>query len=353
MLMVGANDGELHVSTPASSAAHLPKLDDGTVTPVRPFDPAPARLFAFIPRAALPTINYYAQPGTNRWAWSVDGTVRTDDVYIDARPQRRELSGCRSASGDRLRSAACARASRLCTRPNGPDVHEQTGPPTDRRVGETLDVRAFLPGSGSCSVAPPFPTVLWEFTDDALDSGAVGVNAHGAPMDEDNEGGADLGFTWSVPTTGRIRVCTSNCGVAGSEVTEDRFVAIFGGGLVDNTNKSAGDWLYMVDIETGKVIYKRPVLGAVPNTVAAVDTDQDSYLDTAYFGTTAGYLYKVISGGLQRPALWQYPDPELRQRRTTRSGDSHYRQSPSRSRSSTPAAGRSTSSRRSSLLPCS
>jgi Tfp pilus tip-associated adhesin PilY1 len=41
----------------------------------------------------------------------------------------------------------------------------------------------------------------------------------------------------------------------------------------------------MVDIETGKAIYKRAVSSAVPSEPAAVDTDQDGFIDTMYVGT--------------------------------------------------------------------
>ena len=49
----------------------------------------------------------------------------------------------------------------------------------------------------------------------------------------------------------------------------------------------------MVDIETGKVIYKKPVIGSVPADIAAIDINGDSYIDRLYFGTTAGFIYKV------------------------------------------------------------
>ncbi|MDX1503663.1 MAG: hypothetical protein R3325_14995, partial [Thermoanaerobaculia bacterium] len=64
-----------------------------------------------------------------------------------------------------------------------------------------------------------------------------------------------------------------------------------------------GDWLYMVDIETGRTVYKRQLLveiddehrsaGPAPGGAAAVDTDQDGYLDRVYLGTVGGYLFRV------------------------------------------------------------
>jgi len=60
-----------------------------------------------------------------------------------------------------------------------------------------------------------------------------------------------------------------------------------------------------VDIETGKAIYKRggvasgstsPIVGSVPADIAGVDDDNDGRVDTLYFGTTAGFVYKVALG---------------------------------------------------------
>ena len=50
----------------------------------------------------------------------------------------------------------------------------------------------------------------------------------------------------------------------------------------------------MVDIETGKAIYKRQLDWArMPSEPAAVDTDSDGYLDRIYTGTTAGRIYRI------------------------------------------------------------
>ncbi len=93
-------------------------------------------------------------------------------------------------------------------------------------------------------------------------------------------------------------------------VDEDRYVAVFGGGMdVDRKSQlvAGGNFLYMVDIETGKAIYKRELIdpdpmddvsesrgaGSAASDPAAVDTNQDGYLDTIYIGTTRGYMYKA------------------------------------------------------------
>ena len=79
----------------------------------------------------------------------------------------------------------------------------------------------------------------------------------------------------------------------------DKFVAVFGGGMDPNRKDEPdqtqvrGNHLFMVDMETGRAIYKRPVVGSAAADPAVVDIDQDGYADTVYFGTTAGFLYKV------------------------------------------------------------
>ena len=110
---------------------------------------------------------------------------------------------------------------------------------------------------------------------------------------------------------GRLSICTDDCATADPEL-EDRFVAIFGGGVAEFPTNSAsdatGNWLYMVDVETGKAIYKRggeasgsfpsasPIVGAVPADITGVDDDSDGRVDALYFGTTAGFVYKVALG---------------------------------------------------------
>ena len=78
-------------------------------------------------------------------------------------------------------------------------------------------------------------------------------------------------------------------------------MAIFGGGMdveskITPLDEYRGNWLYMVDIETGQAIYKQRLEGAAPSEPAAVDTNGDGLLDRVYIGTLAGYLYRVDIG---------------------------------------------------------
>ena len=144
-----------------------------------------------------------------------------------------------------------------------------------------------------------FATPMWEFLDLMLD----GTTASGAllpplRLDEDDNGFVDLGFTWSKPVIGRLRVCDgSQCDPTDpAQLTsgdqQDRYVAVFGGGIDPLHPNSRGNWIYMVDVETGQAIYKQPVVGSVPSS-PAVTVTSDGYIDRIYFGTTEGFLYRL------------------------------------------------------------
>ena len=133
--------------------------------------------------------------------------------------------------------------------------------------------------SGNCG-PNVYPSMLWEFKDDCLDGGAT------VPCDQDGNGYSDLGDSWSRVNTGRVRVRVDG------EV-EIRYAAIFGGGMNPEHPNLVGNFLFMVDIETGKALYKRPLEGSVPSEPAAIDSDGDAVLDTIYIGTTRGFMYKA------------------------------------------------------------
>ena len=85
-------------------------------------------------------------------------------------------------------------------------------------------------------------------------------------------------------------------------------------GLNPNGSAIRGNWIYIVDIETGQAMYKRQVIGAVASETAAVDTDQDGVLDRLYVPTIAGLVYSVDIGpdaGGNVPALDSTPPAVL------------------------------------------
>jgi hypothetical protein len=283
ILVVGSNDGQLHVF---DAGQFLVKTVGGKT--FGEFSNGTGReLFAYVPRATLGTVARLA--GDTQRLWGIDGNAAVADVYID--PQhggtptlaQREW---RTTLISGLRQGGRAVFALDITQPDPLELNDQLkryvptfnpvssgateAPDTAAGCAETLGGSAEAP----CDTELKYPQPLWEFTDRA---------------DEDLNGAADLGETWSTPNVGAIPVRVSD-GSGGSRV-ENRFVAIFGGGY-DATGGS-GNFLYMVDIETGKTLYKRLLNGAAAAEPAAVDLDQDGVIDRVYVGTTRGYLYRV------------------------------------------------------------
>ncbi|MFL6262708.1 MAG: pilus assembly protein [Thermoanaerobaculia bacterium] len=276
MLLVGANDGQLH-------AIDAGVWNEGTQTFT---DGTGKEIFSYIPRLALPIVRNQAE--NSHQIFGVDGTPRIADVFVDpvnnGTPTATEREWRTVAIGGFREGGSVDGGSRLGDFTSGyyaldlthPDTLDgNNNPTTQGTVPTCLDTsNNTVSGCGTL----PFPSILWEYTD------SIGTSL----LDEDKNGYPDLGQTWSVPTIGRIKVIESGKLV-------DKFVAIFGGGMdADNkTSPKRGNWLYMVDVETGQTLYKRALVGAAPADPAVLDKDQDGYLDTIYIGTTAGYMYKV------------------------------------------------------------
>ena len=125
--------------------------------------------------------------------------------------------------------------------------------------------------SGDCG-PNRYPAPLWEFArhhrSTATWSGLALPLA--LPMDEDRNGISDLGDGWSTPNIGRIRVCRAGGTHCAAEPGRSRRrrrrrsrcssrSSAAASTATRSTRRlpSRGDWLYMLDIETGKVIYKR------------------------------------------------------------------------------------------------
>jgi hypothetical protein len=290
--------------------------------------------WAYMPRAVMPTVKATAT-GTRQF-WTVDGPPQAADVFIDPFhsgapvPSNRDwrtvlVGGLREGPENGGFNGYYALD---ITAPDQVDtVNNLTVPvpvantafPNPPNAAATLSVPACIGvvvGSNPPQTAPPatnctspssplpYPSPLWEFYDQAHNAdGSISLDASGSPvrLDEDGNGRPDLGHTWSTPTIGRIQIADSGGN------TIDKYVAIFGGGL-DAANKTlpppgattpepnAGNWLYMVDVETGSAIYKAPLVGCAPSTAAAVDTNQVGMINRIYIGTTAGHLYRVDVG---------------------------------------------------------
>ncbi len=301
VLFAGTNDGALHAID-----AGLPELDpdNGAVSYTRG---SGKELFAFVPRSVLPAVREMSQDSGQQF--TVDGPVVIDDVLIDPisevtdppDPDEREW---RSVLVGGLREGGRAYYALDVTQPDTYD--------SDTRIPNATSHVPECAGGGADCGPVAYPSILWEFTDEWDEDGAPAGAVEGYRP--------DLAHTWSKVNTGRIRV------MEGADIV-DKYVAIFGGGMdadfkarpfddSGNPRAYSGNFLYMVDIETGKTIYKRRldlvrtsapsgdialddttgafrVPSSAPSEPAAVDTDFDSYIDTIYIGTTGGYLYKV------------------------------------------------------------
>lgn len=308
LLVVGSNDGMLHafdaglphlVTMTNPSGVQQVQFDDGTGKEV----------WAYMPRAVMPTVKTIAcsdatcaQQGTQQH-WTVDGAPQAGDVFIDPAqtgtpdPTKREwrtvvIAGLREGPERGGNNGYYA------LDVTQPDPIVTTTDPTIPFVPKaTSYVAGCDPGSGplvsGCGPVP-YPAPLWEFYDQAHNAdGSTALDASNNPvlLDEDGNGTPDLGHTWSIPTIGRIQIADA------SGKTIDKYVSIFGGGLDAGTktldSPAAGNWIYIVDIETGRAIYKRQILGGAPSTAAAVDTNQDGVIDRIYVGTTSGHMYRV------------------------------------------------------------
>lgn len=253
-------------------------------------------IFSFIPARMMPTVKSLATTVddlASSGVWGVDGTVRIADVFLDP-----VHSGTPTCTDRQWRTVLIGGYREGGTGYYALDVTQPDA------IDDTTNVPAPLGGSagfvpsctdGGIDCGPlPFPAKLWEFKDSS---------------DEDGSFADDLGETWSRPVVERLRICLADCGTDTAQL-EDRWVAIFGGGLPGSPTNSdqdtVGNWLYMVDVETGEILYKRggvsrmsdtdSIVGAVPSDITTVDYNGNGYIETIYFGTTAGYLYKVALG---------------------------------------------------------
>jgi len=278
LLAVSADDGQVHFFDAGIYQSGSQKFDDG----------AGWEVFSYIPRLGLPIVRDQTEKGAH--VFGPDLTPRVQEVYIDP-----ANNGSTPTAADRQWRTILINGFREGGKPMGgtyitdftsgyfalditqPDtVDATTHVPTNALLPSCLSLtNATVSGCGPV----PFPSLLWEFTDSLL----------GSRLDEDSNGFADLGQTWSVPTVGRIQIKNS------SNVVIDKWVAIFGGGADANnkTSPKTGTYIYIVDIETGSVLYKRQLAGAIPADPAVIDSNNDGILDTIYIGTTAGFLYRI------------------------------------------------------------
>ncbi len=121
----------------------------------------------------------------------------------------------------------------------------------------------------------------------------------------------NFGNAWSDPTIGRVRMQTVK---DGNQILVDRWVMFVGGGLhptdinpTDGVSNDLGNAFYVIDIATGKIIFKyaRNSTSApnatltdsrmrcdMPSKVGAFDLNADGYIDLVYTGDTCGRLWR-------------------------------------------------------------
>ncbi|MFN2632101.1 MAG: pilus assembly protein [Thermoanaerobaculia bacterium] len=344
VLFLGANDGLLHAFD-AGAFARDPSmcraLSDGRTPPCYDLGTG-AELFAYAPRSVFQNFKRLkdaAGPQTKADEWTVDGGPAGADVFTDANhpgtpdPARRAwrtviVGGMREGSAFEGTAGAAPRHSsgsyyaldvtqpdELVTDGSGAVVPPATPP------GYTAPKCLNASGDASCGrdasdpavrgvqPARAWPTVLWEISD-AGDADAPGSPGAGYP---------DMGETWSKPAVGRVKICVSDCGSTSSPAPgfEDHYVAIFGGGFDRERSNRRGNWLYMVDIETGRSLYRAnsscgvnsgtggcvpTYFGSIPSEPAALDLNGDGYMDFVYVGDTRGQLWRLDLTDLRQSA---------------------------------------------------
>ncbi len=335
VLALGANDGLFHVLDAGAwdrDRSVCQTQADGT--PGHCYDlGAGTELFAYGPRSVLQSYKSLKDtvgPQTKRNEWSVDGPPTAGDAFIDSSHSgtpnpsdrtwhtvlvggMREGSAFQGLDGVSPQDSLGSYFALDITQPDElvVDGSGNVGPPS--APGTFAAPRCLnADGDASCGKdaadatvrsnqpARAWPTILWELTD-------VG-NRDVAPSPGADY--IDMAETWSKPAMGRVKVCTANCGNTTTPLPEtvDYYVAIFGGGFDRERLNRRGNWLYMVDVETGRVLYRAnsscginagsggcsPVyFGSVSSEPSALDFNGDGYLDILYVGDFKGQLWRV------------------------------------------------------------
>jgi Tfp pilus tip-associated adhesin PilY1 len=334
VLYAGANDGLLHafeIGVFDRDPSVCSTLSDGSLPPCYDLGTG-VELFAFAPRSIMQIykpLKDAVGPQVNQTEWTVDGAPSAADVFIDANHSgtpvaakrawhsvlvggMREGSPFEGTDGTAPKNSAGSYFALDVTQPDElvDDGTGAMGPPAG--PGNFLAPKC-LNASGDLSCgkdaadpavratqpARAWPTVLWEIADGGDQDVAPSPGA----------GYPDMGETWSKPAMGRVRVCTANCGNTSAPlpVSVDRYVAIFGGGFDRQRLNRRGNWIYMIDVETGKAIYRvnsscgvntasgctATYLAPVPSEPAALDVNGDGFLDYIYVGDVKGQLWRI------------------------------------------------------------
>jgi Tfp pilus tip-associated adhesin PilY1 len=256
VLLAGADDGMFHAFEAGfwgRDTSNYPNAyDNGTGK----------ELWAWVPNAVMPRFDELAF-GEEHY-YTVDGTPTVADVFIDPTHNGTPSLDQREWRTVVLFGGRNGSDSYVCLDITKPDPYNASGVP----VSATDDMPGCLSGASGCS--GNYPALLWEFADRG---------------DSDGNGFKDMAETWARPVVAWIKVKPVN------RAEETRNVAIVGGGY--ERSLKGGNFLYIIDIETGQALLKAQMPSSVPMEIAALDFNFDSYIERIYWGDTSGGLWKL------------------------------------------------------------
>ena len=326
VLFAGANDGLLHafdVGVWKRNTSTVASLGNDPANPVSIcaggltdcYDNGTgAELFAYVPRGIMQIFRRLKNAvgvQTKNDEWTVDGAPSAADVFIDGAHNGTPAVSNRAWHTilvGTLREGSAFEGQTPCPAPGTTTPFQNSASsvyaldvtqpePSDGAGNETNGSYASpgcLDGGTNCPTA--WPKVLWEIQD---------------PSDADGNGYPDMGESWSKPGLGRICVAKD----ASGNCTDERYIAIFGGGFDRERKNRRGNWIYIVDIETGFVLYKAKSgtgnfgsgnvsvnFASVPSETSAIDLNNDGLLDFAYFGDMLGQMWRLDLRSLRIPS---------------------------------------------------
>jgi Tfp pilus tip-associated adhesin PilY1 len=312
VLYAGANDGLLHAfdvgvwdrDTSVCTAGLTDCYDFGTG----------AELFAYAPRGIMQVFRGLKNAvgvQTKNDEWTVDGAPSGADMFIDTghggTPQATNRAWHSVVVGT-MREGSAFEGQTPCPAPGTTTAFQNSASsvyaldvtqaePSDEQGNETPGGYASpgcLDGGTNCPSA--WPKVLWEIQD---------------PSDADANAYPDMGESWSKPGLGRICVAQDGSG----NCTDERYVALFGGGFDRERKNRRGNWFYVVDVETGFVLYKAKSgtgnfgsgnvtvnFASIPSEPSTIDLNNDGLLDYVFFGDMLGQVWRLDLRSLKIPS---------------------------------------------------
>ena len=194
-------------------------------------------LFGYVPKSILYQLANILPGDLTSHGYFVDSSPRVADVWIDSNSNgTKESSEWRTVLISGFRKGG-----------NGYFALDVTDPPTDNNYAN-------------------YPKVLWEYSNSAV------------------------GQTWSEPFIGKVKVTATD---SGTTTTRDRWVEIFGGGVVTG---GVGRSFIVLDIATGTAMKTFTTSNSgIDNVIPASPTailDANGYIKFAYVADLDGSVYK-------------------------------------------------------------